>query len=152
MGDSRQIRYNYSSSGIGLTDDGRVFIDGVCYGRKEGNRIVPLKYENLTLIIDQYGYVCGAYDGKTYGKIQSIGVTDYLESSDSINTQHNVSNNDSLFLKLAEKYVKNSDTSKATGYSNSTGKNRKKIIIIALTVILVLLLFNIVPILIAALL
>lgn len=146
----------YKSLGTGLggeikLNDGVVVINDVPYGRfgDDGKHIMPYKYGNPTLIVDEFGCVSGAFDGITYGKLCFTGnnvtgiiLTDEGErllngNNDTRKTELKSMSETAEYINAIERaYNKATNSRRTTGYANSFGTPVKIIAIILIVLII----------------
>lgn len=148
-------QYRSISTGLGgeikIRED-VVIIKDVPYGKfcDDGKHISPYKYGNPTLVVDDFGYVIGAFDSKTYGKLRLIGNevkgieltaegealfngTSQRQNAIADSVRHDVS-----LVNIIEKEYNRATSHKRTkGYANSFGTQVKIIAFIAIVLIIV---------------
>lgn len=146
-------QYKSISTGLGgeikIRED-VVIINDVPYGKfcDDGKHISPYKYGNPTLVVNDFGYVIGAYDGKTYGKlrfngyeVKGIVLTAEGEAllngtAQRQNAASDSTKNDESFVNMIEReYNRATNRERTKGYANSFGTPVK---IIAFIVILLI--------------
>lgn len=146
MSEHKKINFGTTSGEVGITSNKDIYLNDRLYGHiDEFGTIHPTKYGDPTLKINDYGYVVGCYDGKTYGRIYEIGLSTYIEFFDQSTTLSEPEKNYSgtALDYASKKYESFSNTPKKSGYSNSFGTKGKTIafILLALFIIYSIVLF-----------
>lgn len=147
-------QYKSISTGLGgeiKLREGVVTIKDVPYGKfcDDGKHISQYKYGNPTLVVSDFGYVIGAYDGKTYGKLRyngyevmSIELTAEGEALLNGTAQRQNAASDSTksgesFVNIIEReYNRDTNRERTKGYANSFGTPVKIIAFIVIILII----------------